>query len=284
VPRTPVTSRVLVNGIELALWEWPGAGPPVFFCHATGFHARIWDQVIHLLPECHCFAFDARGHGQSSKPAPPYAWRDFGADVAALAQSLGVTGAIGVGHSLGGHAVTLGAALYPPAFSALVLFDPVIRAQAEYVGPWGKTSFVAKRRNQWASAREMFERLEHRPPFDSWNRRVLRDYCDHALQPDGNGYILACQPAVEASIYDGGTAVESNIYPEIATLKTPVHVVRAGRHRDPANLMGSSPTTPGLTGSFARGTDTCLAEHSHFIPMEAPELAAKFVSQSLSLL
>jgi pimeloyl-ACP methyl ester carboxylesterase len=182
---------VFVNGIEIALWEWPGSGPPVFFCHATGFHARIWDQVIARLQEDgadhRCFAFDARGHGQSGKPAPPYAWRDFGADVAALAESLGFAGAIGVGHSLGGHAVTLGAALYPPAFSALVLFDPVIRAQEAYVGPWGKTSFVAKRRNQWASAREMFERLEHRPPFDSWNRQVLRDYCGHALQPDGNG-------------------------------------------------------------------------------------------------
>ena len=44
--RTPVQSQVLVNNIEIALWEWPGEGPPVFFCHATGFHARIWDQVI----------------------------------------------------------------------------------------------------------------------------------------------------------------------------------------------------------------------------------------------
>jgi len=282
--RTPVQSQVLVNGIEIALWGWPGAGPPVLFCHATGFHARIWDQVIAHLPDRHCIAFDARGHGRSSKPAPPYPWRSFGADVAGLADSLRLSGALGVGHSMGGHSVTLGAALQPMAFSSLVLLDPVIRPQDQYVGPWKKTDFVAKRRNHWTSARQMFERFENRPPFDSWDRQVLRDYCDHALQPDGDGYILACPPDIEASIYDGSTAVESNIYPEIATIQIPVHVVRAGRHQDPANVMGSSIASPNLAASFARGKDTCLTGHSHFIPMEAPELVAKLIGDWFTLL
>jgi len=286
--RTPVKSSALVNGIQIAVWEWPGAGPPVFFCHATGFHARIWDQVIARLQdhpaERRCIAFDARGHGRSSKPAPPYAWRSFGSDVAALAESLDLTGAVGVGHSMGGHAVTLGAALRPSAFSALLLLDPVIRAKDEYAGPWGKTGFVAKRRNQWASAQEMFERFENRPPFDSWDRQVLRDYCDHALQPDGNGYVLACPRAIEAAIYDGSTVWESNIYPEIASIQIPVQVVRSGRRRDASDVMGSSPTTPNLAANFARASDTCLAGYSHFIPMESPELAAKLIADTLTLL
>jgi len=64
---------------------------------------------------------------------------------------------------MGGHSVTLASALRPSAFSALVLFDPVIRAKDDYRGPWKKTEFVAKRRNRWASAAEMFERFENRP-------------------------------------------------------------------------------------------------------------------------
>ncbi len=285
MPRSPVQSRVSVNGIEIALWEWAGQGPPIFFCHATGFHARIWDQVIARLhkqgTERHCIAFDARGHGRSGKPAPPYAWRDFGADVAALAESLGLAGAIGVGHSMGGHSVTLASALQPAAFAALVLFDPVIRAKDQYIGPWKKTEFVAKRRNQWASAQEMFERFENRAPFDSWDRQVLRDYCNYGLEPDGDGYVLACPPAIEASIYDGSTAVESNIYPEIASIRIPVHVVRAGRYPDPAAVMRTSITAPGLAASFVRGRDTSLAEYSHFIPMESPALAAELIVEAI---
>lgn len=275
---------MLINGVEIALWEWPGQGPPLLFCHATGFHARIWDQVIAHFPDRRCVAFDARGHGRSSHPAPPYLWRTFGADVAAISEALRLAGAVGVGHSMGGHSVTLAAALRPASFSALVLLEPVIRVRDSYAGPWKKTDFVRKRRNQWASAQEMFERFENRPPFDSWDRQVLRDYSEHALRADGDGYILACPPAVEASIYEGSTAVESNIYPELATVQIPVQVVRAVRYMDSAEVMRTSITAPDLAASFARGTDTCLAEYSHFMPMEAPALAAKLIHDTLSLL
>src|ERR1700691_2350199 len=155
--RAPVESRVVLNDVEIALWEWPGEGRPVLFCHAAGFHARTWDQVIARLPGTRlCYAFDARGHGRSSKPAPAYAWRDFGADVAAVAGSLGLSGALGVGHSLGGHAVTLGAALRPGTFAGLLLIDLVILPKDHYVGPWTQAQFVRKRRNRWTSPEEMF--------------------------------------------------------------------------------------------------------------------------------
>ena len=50
------------------------------------------DQVIALLPEYHCYAIDLRGHGRSSKPAPPYDWRFFGEDVAAVGAALATSG------------------------------------------------------------------------------------------------------------------------------------------------------------------------------------------------
>jgi lipase len=274
----PIESRVAVHGVEIALFEWPGEDPTIFFCHATGFHARCWDRIIAHLPGSHCFAMDMRGHGRSSKPGPPYAWRNFGADVAAVAAALNLSGAVGVGHSMGGHAVTLGTALRPESFSSLLLIDPVIRARDGYVGPWTEAHFVAKRRNRWKSAQEMFERFEDRPPFVHWDRAVLRDYCDYGLLPDGDGFVLACPPLIEASIYENSPAPASDIYPEIATIRIPVRVVRAGKVPDPGDVMGRSPTAPDLAGSFQRGTDLCLADHSHFIPMEAPALVAKLIA------
>ena len=43
-----------VNGVDIAVFEWGQARadqPSILFVHATGFHARIWDQVIAHLPE-----------------------------------------------------------------------------------------------------------------------------------------------------------------------------------------------------------------------------------------
>ena len=283
----PVESRVAANGVELVVSEWPGAGRTVLFCHATGFHAHIWDQVIvqfrALGFENRCIAFDARGHGRSSKPTPPYRWRALGADIAALAEALGIEGAVGVGHSLGGHSVTLAAALRPEAFSALVLLDPVIRPASDYVGSWNQAHIVRKRRNQWTSAEEMFERFENRPPFASWERQILWDYCDHALERNGDGFVLACPPEIEASIYENSRVNASNIYAEIATVRIPVHVVRAG-FDDQTHFMAKTLTSPVLAASFARGRDTLLAEQSHFIPMEAPALTAKLIAEAVRLL
>jgi hypothetical protein len=124
----------------------------------------------------------------------------------------------------------------------------------------------------------MYERFESRQPFDAWDRNVLRDYCDYGLLPDGAGFVLACPPEIEAGIYENSPAPESNIYPEIESIQIPVQIVRAGKKLDPANFMAQSPTAPGLAASFQRATDFADTDHSHFIPMEAPALTAKWIA------
>lgn len=272
----PIERKLRINGADLALWEWPGKGPAILFCHGTGLHARTWDQVIACLPGRHCLALDLRGHGRSSK-TPPYHWRTFGEDVAAVAESLSLAGALAVGHSMGGCAVTVAAAAHPEAFSALLLLDPVIRPKEQYVGPWKAAAFVARRRSHWSSPQEMFESFESRLPFSAWDRQVLRDYCEFGLIPNQDGYELACPPAVEAEIYENGALPEADIYAEVAAIEIPVHVVRAPKLSDPAQMMRGSPTAPDVAGKFRRGTDIYLPDVSHFIPMEAPALTAKLV-------
>jgi lipase len=279
-------SVVSVNGVDLAVYDRPGEEPAILFCHATGFHAHIWNRIVEHFPRNRLIAFDARGHGRSSKPAPPYSypWRDFAYDIAALADALNLAGAIGVGHSLGGYAVALAAALRPESFATLALFDAVVHSRDRYTGPWEKNTYVGKRRNDWSSPEEMFERFENRPPFDSWDRQTLRDYCNYALIPSANGFALACSSTIEASIYRGSTSLESDIYHELATIQIPVHVVRAGRYPPGTDSMRPSLTTPDLAAIFRQGRDTLLTDYSHFIPQEAPDLSAKLITDTIALL
>jgi lipase len=275
VDRTPELKFVGEPGQELAVWEWPGEDPPFLLAHATGFHGRCWDRIIRMFPQRHCLAVDARGHGRSSQPGLPYHWRIFGRDLAAVAEHWDVRGAIGIGHSSGGHSTVQAAALRPPTYRALLLLDPTIFPQQYYGAEPPDASFTLRRRNLWASPDEMFERFKGRPPFAGWRPEILRDYCDYGVLPRNGEFVLACPPAVEASIYLNSKEPESNIYAEVAAIRHPVTVMRAGRERQPGAFdLGASPTAPDLASRFARGREVLLPGASHYIPMEEPEMVA----------
>jgi pimeloyl-ACP methyl ester carboxylesterase len=259
--------------LKLAVWEWPGQGPPLLFAHATGFHGRCWDHIIRRFPGRRALALEFRGHGRSTIPAPPIPWPQFGQDVLAVARDFDLRGAVGIGHSMGGHSLTLATILQPAIFSALVLVDPVIFPPEYYRAPAPDASFVARRRNRFASPDEMFARFSPRLPFSAWHTEALRNYCDYGLAPDGDGFVLRCPPALEAAIYGRCNAPENDLYAGIPRVQQPVTVMRAGTTSQTTTLdLNASPTGPGLAACFPNGRDVYLRDHNHYIPMEAPEL------------
>ena len=289
----PSEHRVRANGIELAYFEWgaPVAGQPsLLFAHATGFHARVFDSVIRRLGERHVISLDQRGHGRSEKPAITH-WQPFGADLAVLVKALDLHDLVGVGHSMGGHAMVEAAAASVGRFLRLVVIDPVIASPDDYgEGGWsieglgGMQHPVAKRKSRFASPHAMFERFADREPYVVFERDALRDYCQYGLLPadDGDGFVLACPPQIEASIY---MTSRSNpvVYESVRRLAIPVLILRAKAPPADRTVMdfSSSPTWPGLVGEFKRGREVHLAEHTHFLPMEIPERVAALIGQEL---
>lgn len=278
------------SGPRITFFEWGDPqGTPVLMLHATGFHARCWDGVIEALGDgYHVYAVDMRGHGHSDKQ-PPYVWHTFATDVNELVEHLGLTGAIGVGHSMGGHCLVQVAASHPGAFRRLLLVDPVIfepeaYSHDRYRGFEGPEDHpVSRRRNDWESWEEMYERLQEKASYGVWQDRVLRDYCRHGVRAKDDGrFELACPPLVESSIYLGNTATD--IYAEIPQVTMPVVVLRARtRNPDEHAIMdfSLSPTWPEVAEQFADGTDVYLPELTHFMPMQDPALIARYVSGEL---
>ena len=219
-----------------------------------------------------------RAHGRSQQVPPPMRWRDFAFDVAALGEALNWQGALGVGHSMGGYAVAVAAAMRPGMFRSLVLLDPVIMAPDSYSGPWVPEHFARKRRRSWESAGEMFERFKERPPFNTWDPQVVRDYCDYALK----GNELACPPEVEGSIYENCTMPEANPYAALERLDIPVVIIRSKIEFVLGfTAMEASPTNPKLVEILRNARDEHWLDASHFIPMEAPERVARTIAAEL---
>jgi lipase len=291
----PKLHHTLANGVSLASFEWRAAqrghGPTLWLVHATGFHGRVWDEVVHRLPGRHVITPEQRGHGRS-QAADFASWEDFGRDQAALAAAFNLQGAVGVGHSMGAHALVQAAAFAPGRFSQLILIDPVILAPADYHRsplPPGTLHPAAQRKNQFDSAQAMAQRFADRPPYSVFTPQALADYCQHGLRPvgsehgSGEGFQLACAPAFEGKVYPLAHA-NAGIYASIRALQIPVLVLRA-RPQDPGVLPWDplgTPTWAGLAAEFRHGRDLQFMDKTHMLPMEDPALVAQQIDAVLS--
>jgi lipase len=278
----PVTRLHPVNGIDLAVHEWASesGGVPLVFAHATGFHGRVWDTIIAHFPAHPAYALDLRGHGRS-RAGPITDWRLLASDVAEFLEQSSLSGAVGIGHSMGAHTLLQVAADRPEAFARLVLFDPVILAP-EFYGA-GEPLYTAdnphpaiRRKRDFASAEAMIERFAARDPYDLFDPRVFEDYCRHGLVPaaSGEGLELACAPEVEASVYASSRS-NGGILEAARRVDIPVLVVRA--QMTSLNDFKSSPTWPELAKVLPQGVDLYRPDMTHFHPFQDPADAARII-------
>lgn len=282
----PLARILEANGLRLVHYEWPAQPdneePPLVIAHATGFHARCYDAIAERFPERRVIALDLRGHG-GSEGGPIDDWRIMARDVAGVLAQLGITGAVGVGHSMGAHTLLQCAADRPDAFSRLVLFDPVI-LPPEFYEPEPETSAephpTSRRKRDFASPEAMMDRFRDREPYCLFTRRVFEDYCRHGLSPtEGGGYELACSPEMEASVY-GSSRSNAGIFAAAKSVTIPVLVVRA-QATEGMDFKGS-PTWPGLAGIIPQGTDLHRPDRTHFHPFEDPEDAARIIAEAMA--
>ncbi len=292
---TPTHHMFDASEARISYFEWGDAAAPVILlAHATGFHARVWDKTIAALPEgFRVIAIELRGHGRSEYSKPLESWRIIAQDVRELVQALSLQDIIGVGHSMGGYCMTRTAYDLPQSFKRLVLVDPVLsrpdiyeqNRYADLAGP--EAHPVANRRNRWSSPQEMFDYFKGRHPYSLWRPDVLEDYCAYGLLPrsDGDGLELACAPLVEASVYYEQR--HTNIYHLIEQIETPVTVLRAQRRTEAewkVTNFTKSPTWEQLAAQFKHGRDVYLPDFTHFIPMQDPQLVARFIADETAQL
>ncbi|MCK0129409.1 alpha/beta hydrolase [Erythrobacter sp. F6033] len=285
---TPTQKTLEVNDISLAYFEWNGGAdaqkPPMVFAHATGFHARVWDTIIAHFPDRHIFSLDMRGHGRSTG-GPIEHWQQLSGDVCAFLDARGITGAVGIGHSMGAHTLLQSAADRPNAFSNLVLFDPVILAPEFYTDgtPWFTPDSphpASRRKRDFDSVEAMIERFGSRDPYDIFDRRVFEDYCRFGLLPKagGDGFELACPPEVEASVYASSRS-NAGIHKTAAALDIPATIIRAKQTKT-MDFKGS-PTWPELASTMPKGRDMPRPDMTHFHPFEDPADAARIIADAM---
>jgi 3-oxoadipate enol-lactonase len=140
---------VVVNGVRLGCREsGDPAGPPALLLHGSGSSASTWDRFGSRLTAAgyRVVAVDLRGHATSARPGD-YALTSLRDDVLGLLETLDLTGAVLIGHSVGGYAALAAARHRPERIARLVLEDlaapPRRAAPATGVNPVAVLAAVA---------------------------------------------------------------------------------------------------------------------------------------------
>jgi 3-oxoadipate enol-lactonase len=114
--------------------EGPPDAPPLVLLNSLGSSLAMWEpQMDALAARFRVIRCDARGHGRSPVPPGPYAIADFGTDVIALLDRLGIARAHVAGLSLGGMTAMWLAINAPERIDRLVLCCTSARVSAPEV-------------------------------------------------------------------------------------------------------------------------------------------------------
>jgi pimeloyl-ACP methyl ester carboxylesterase len=285
-PIVQKNGEIIHGSLRLHYWQWKGHSPTVLICHGGAFHGRCYDRIINeALAGYHVIALDFRGHGRSQKHPPPYPFPWFGEDLLQFIELLNLskTNLLGIGHSLGGHALIFASTIASrPLFQSLLLLDPAIYAPHFYTivdRNMQIDSIVLRRKCQWSSIEDMISYMETRQALSKWPKDIIRDYCTYALDEN---FQLACTPEQELSLYIASIESNANIYQLIKESKyinnISITIVRASTGLVP-DKYGIPPTAIDLVTYFKKSRDTQLENAGHLFPMEQPEITIGFVKE-----
>jgi pimeloyl-ACP methyl ester carboxylesterase len=267
------------DGVTIALHDLGGDGPPVLYCHPTGFLAMTWAPLAaELAPVSHGWALDFRGHGDSTEPVSgDVAWRGMADDVLAVVDALHVTGIGGVGHSMGGAALVMAEQRRPGTFSALWIYEPIL-VPPTGLPPGGNgnpMAETARRRRPWFPDRAAaWANFSAKPPLSRLDPTALAAYVEYGLRerPDGGAVELKCRPEIEARVFEGGFG--NGAFDRLGEVACPV-TVAVGAGGGPVDLGVAA------AGALPRGRLERHPELSHFGPMEDPPAMAAAVRAAL---
>jgi pimeloyl-ACP methyl ester carboxylesterase len=263
------------EGVPLNVWDYGGAGPPLLLCHCTGAAGRVWDPVAaRLIERFRLFAVDARGHGESGKPAQrsAYEWIHNGHDLLAVIDQLALgPGAWAAGHSGGGAGIAYAEMLRPGTFSRVVLIDAIIGPRAVFSGERPLAAKARRRKAVFESREAARQRFAAKPPMDAWSAEALDAFITHGLSENPDGSVaLKCPPEIEAWMYEFGGACD--VFDRLGELDFEALLVTGSNSE-------IAPFAEAQNARLPHARLEVIPDTGHFIPQQRPKEMADLLSR-----
>ena len=226
------------------MWEWPGGSPGALLLHGIGNYGRYWDFFADAVAgRLHLVAPDARGHGESARPATGYAPADFVADAFAVMDATSLARPIVVGHSMGGFHATALTLAHPARVRALVLVD--VGPRIEEAGNSRARRLSLGRPDRFADEASALAYLRETSP--GYSDAVYANRMRWVFAHDGPGLVWRSSKDALAQILDQPAASSRSVWDRIGDVACPVLLVRGTR-------------SPSLSAETARAMVTALRD------------------------
>ena len=193
--------KVSVNGVDLAVREWPGRGPAIVAVHGLTSNHTVWNSIADALAGAHrLITYDLRGRGDSAKPERGYSLAHHAADLLGLLDHFGLERPIIAGHSLGAHIGVRFATLHPERVAKLVLFDGGLDVRAEIMDSLAPA--IGRLGVEFPSLEAFLAMLRGLPMFAGrWNDYLVQHYTyDVEPGPGGGVRSKVARHAIEEEV------------------------------------------------------------------------------------
>lgn len=264
----PPKAHAFTRGaVAIRAWEWAGDPPATLLLHGIGNYARYWDFFADAVDgRLRLIATDARGHGESGRPAEGYTPDEFVADAVAVLDALAIERAVLVGHSMGGtHAIRLAAA-YPDRVEKLVVVDAGPESLAEGAERARRLSLERPERFEYAD--DALAYLRRTSP--GYSEDVYANRMRWLFKEDAGDYVWRSSRDALAAIM---TSARGDLWEALRSVRCPALVVRGTR----SNVL-SAEVAQRMVKTL---TDGRLAEldAGHNVALDRPaELAALVIA------
>jgi pimeloyl-ACP methyl ester carboxylesterase len=279
----PKSSFVNVNGVRMHTLDWGGSGEPIVILHATGLLGRVCRPLVERLRAIgQVSSYDQRGHGDSAAaPDGDYTWESTMRDLEGFIAAMGWRKVRAIGHSAGATAIGSLAAERPDLISRAVLVEPVIFESPTAPELGWRNPFIERtlrRKRVFDSVEAMVSNFDRKPPYSTWRKDILHDYCEFGTRPTSDGRReLKCAPEVEAKLYETAAAFDG--FQRILRCKIPLLIMFGARSDSLGATLSAKIATQLKTADVIDVPGT-----GHFMPMELPDYVAdqavKFLSST----
>ena len=209
-----------------AVWEWPGAKPDTLLMHGIGNYGRYWDLFADAVAgRLHLLAPDARGHGDSEKPAHGYGPDDFVGDATAVIDGKHLERPLVVGHSMGGFHATALTVAHPERVRALVLVD--VGPRVELAGSTRARRLSLGRPDRFPDEAAALAYLRETSP--GYSDAVYANRMAWVFAREDGGLVWRSSKEALRQILDGREGRARKVWERLGEITAPVLIVRGTR-------------------------------------------------------